>query len=103
MQLATLPSLNDCMELNPSQVNEFKRNGHILIESVLKPTEVPAFRDVINKAAYAYNTETRNLKDRDTYGKAFLQIMNLWEVDEDVRQFTMAKRFASHNRSYSFH
>lgn len=33
------------------------------------------------------------MKDRDTYGKAFLQIMNLWEVDETVKQFTLAKRF----------
>jgi ectoine hydroxylase-related dioxygenase (phytanoyl-CoA dioxygenase family) len=34
------------------------------------------------------------MEDRDTYGKAFLQIMNLWEVDENVRRFTLAKRFA---------
>src|SRR5205085_10853400 len=27
-------------------------------------------------------------------GKAFLQIMNLWKVDENVRKFTLAKRFA---------
>ena len=40
------------------------------------------YRNVINEAAYKYNTEKRKLEDRDTYGKAFLQVMNLWEVDE---------------------
>src|SRR5947209_7477366 len=30
---------------------------------------------------------------RDTYGKAFLQIMNLWERDEAVRRFALARRF----------
>lgn len=94
MHTATLPSLNDCLDLNPTQVNEFRKNGHTLIKNVLRPDEVPAFRDAINKAAYAYNTETRDMKERDTYGKAFLQIMNLWEVDEAVKQFTLAKRFA---------
>ena len=34
------------------------------------------------------------MEERDTYGKAFLQIMNFWKVDENVRKFTLAKRFA---------
>jgi hypothetical protein len=55
---------------------------------------VAAYREVINDAAYKYNTEKRKLEDRDTYGKAFLQTMNLWDVDEDVKKFTLAKRFA---------
>lgn len=89
-----LPLLNNPIELDPSQVEAFRNNGHTLVEGVLKPEEVPVFRDVINTAAYAYNTEKRALNERDTYGKAFLQIMNLWEVDEKVRLFTFAKRFA---------
>jgi ectoine hydroxylase-related dioxygenase (phytanoyl-CoA dioxygenase family) len=94
MHTTTLPSLSDFRQLDPEQINEFRKNGHTLVKGLLQPAEVPAFRDAINKAAYAFNTETRNLDERDTYGKAFLQIMNLWEVDEDVRQFTLAKRFA---------
>ena len=34
------------------------------------------------------------MDQRDTYGKAFLQTMNLWESDEDVRKFVFARRFA---------
>ncbi|RYY35345.1 MAG: phytanoyl-CoA dioxygenase family protein, partial [Sphingobacteriaceae bacterium] len=30
----------------------------------------------------------------DTYGKAFLQIMNLWRVDQDTKKYVFAKRFA---------
>ncbi len=94
MHTTTLPLLNDCLQLDAAQVNDFRKNGHTLVKNVLHPDEVPAFRNAINKAAYAYNTETRSLNERDTYGKAFLQIMNLWEADDDVRQFTLAKRFA---------
>ena len=61
---------------------------------MLSPDEVSAYREAINDAAYQYNTEKRKLTERDTYGRAFLQIMNLWEVDERVRKFTLAKRFA---------
>ena len=89
-----LPSLDNFIHPDPLQIQDFRNNGHVLIKEVLKQDEIIAYREVINDAAYAFNTEKRALKDRDTYGKAFLQIMNLWEVDERVRVFTLAKRFA---------
>jgi Protein involved in biosynthesis of mitomycin antibiotics/polyketide fumonisin len=80
--------------IDAAQIKEFQTNGHILTRGVLNKEEITTWRQVINKAAYAFNTETRKLEERDTYGKAFLQIMNLWTVDEGVRKFTLAKRFA---------
>ena len=89
-----LPSLNTTIKIEQEQIEAFRRNGHTLIKSVLQPDEVSVYREVINEAAYTYNTEKRKLEERDTYGKAFLQIMNLWEADEQVKKFTLAKRFA---------
>lgn len=94
MKTLELPALNEFRAIGQSQIGEFQKNGHILIPNVLAEDEVKGYRDVINEAAYKYNTEKRSLSERDTYGKAFLQIMNLWEVDEDVKKFTLAKRFA---------
>ena len=94
MPVVSLPSLEEIIDIEPEQVEAFRREGHTLIKNVLHPDEVPAYREAINRAAYQYNTEKRSLQQRDTYGKAFLQIMNLWEVDQDVRKFTLAKRFA---------
>jgi len=89
-----LPPLNNCIQLDSAQVQAFRKNGHKLINAVLSPEEVSAYRNVINEAAYKYNTEKRKLEERDTYGRAFLQIMNLWELDQQVSKFTLAKRFA---------
>lgn len=94
MQTTQLPSLGDKFEVSPELIDAFQKNGHTLIKNVVSKEEVAAYRAVINNAAYKYNTEKRSLEERDTYGKAFLQIMNLWEVDEEVRKFTLAKRFA---------
>lgn len=94
MQTLQLPSLNTTINISESQIQEFRKNGHTLTKNVLNKEEITAYREVINNAAYKYNTEKHKLEDRDTYGKAFLQIMNLWEVDEDVKKFTLAKRFA---------
>ncbi|HVG15722.1 MAG TPA: phytanoyl-CoA dioxygenase family protein [Chitinophagaceae bacterium] len=89
-----LPSIDSYAKIDATQINEFRQNGHTLIKNVLSTEEVTAYREVINHAAYRHNTEKRAMEERDTYGKAFLQIMNLWERDEAVRQFTLAKRFA---------
>lgn len=80
--------------LTSTEIDQYQRDGHILLREVATAEEVSTFRVAINEAVAKYNTETRALTERDTYGKAFLQIMNLWEQDAAVRQFVLAKRFA---------
>lgn len=94
MNTLQLPALDNFVSLKNEQIENFRRDGHTLVKNILAPEEAALYRDVINEAAYQYNTEKRKLEERDTYGKAFLQIMNLWEHDADVRKFTLAKRFA---------
>ncbi len=88
------PELNSDYALSPDHIAHYRENGHVLLRGLLSPQELAAYRPVINTAADKYNTETRPLEERDTYGKAFLQIMNLWVQDEAVRRFTLARRFA---------
>ena len=90
---AQLPPLQDTHKLSAEQIAEFRTRGHTLTRGVLSPAEVAAYRAVIEDAADSANTENRPLAERDTYGRAFLQIMNLWQVDEHVRRFVLARRF----------
>lgn len=89
-----LPELDEQLFLSNQQINEFRENGHILIKDLVTKQEVKTYRSEIVRAAETFNTEQRKLEDRDTYGKAFLQIMNLWTKDEAVKKFVHAKRFA---------
>ena len=90
----THAAFDETITLFPETIEGFRKNGHALIKGVLPAEILSQTRDALNSAAYRFNRETRDLKDRDTYGKAFLQIMNLWEVDAEVRKFTLARRFA---------
>lgn len=92
--LLPYPTLDDRYDVRAEELVAYQRDGHVLLREVLRPDEVSLYREIIRTAADRYNTETRPMADRDTYGKAFLQIMNLWRRDEGVRQFTLAKRFA---------
>lgn len=89
----TVPDLADYKMVSAGDIESFRQKGHVTISNILNETEVAFYRKAINEATAQYNTEKRKLEDRDTYGKAFLQITNLWEVDQNVKVFTLAKRF----------
>jgi len=89
-----LPELKSEYALSAEQINSFRERGHILLHGVASPEEVAAYRPLLRHAVEQFNTEKRALEQRDTYGKAFLQIVNLWERDAEVRRFTLARRFA---------
>src|SRR6201992_3025568 len=93
-QISQLPELNDFKIVSGESIKEFTEKGHTLIKNILSPEEISVYRPVIVNAAQRYNTEKRKMQDRDTYGKAFLQIMNLWRVDEAAKKFVFSKRLA---------
>ena len=88
------PELISDYPLTSGQITEFQTNGHVCLRCVASTAEMAAYRPFIRTAAISFNTETRPIAERDTYGKAFLQVMNLWTRDEMVRRFTCAPRFA---------
>ena len=89
-----LPELDTAYPLTDEQIDTYRKSGHLLLRGVCSPEEIAVYRKVIVSAAHRFNQETRPMEERDTYGKAFLQIMNLWENDELAREFTFSKRFA---------
>lgn len=91
---AELPALSDRRIVSSEDIDWFRDKGHVLIRGLANPAETALYRTAIADAADRYNVQTRPLAERDTYGKAFLQIMNLWQRDEAVRRFTTARRFA---------
>lgn len=93
ISISALPDLTTDYNLQPEHPEELRRDGHVLLRAVCSPEELAPYRAVINNAAQRYNTETRPLEERDAYGKAFLQIMNLWTLDEAVKKFSLARRF----------
>jgi hypothetical protein len=73
---------------------EIAQQGHVTLRHVASEAAIgfhaPAIRDAVKRLS----TERRDLGERDTYGKAFLQIMNLWEKDEGVKRFVFDRQFA---------
>jgi ectoine hydroxylase-related dioxygenase (phytanoyl-CoA dioxygenase family) len=92
--MSNLPDLSSDYSLTPEHISEFRNTGVTCVRRLASAEEIAAYRPAINEAVAKLNTEKRALKDRDTYGMAFLQTSNLWVSDEVVKQFSFARRFA---------
>lgn len=80
--------------ISDSQKTEFRRNGHILLRGVADPNEIETFRPAILNTGLKNSTETRKLEERSTYARAFLQVTNLWQKDEVVKEFVFSRKYA---------
>lgn len=75
------------------QIAEFQQNGHIYLPQVVTEEILHPYRHAIRNWSSDFQAKQKPIEERDTYGKAFLQMMNLWEDDAMVREFVLAKRF----------
>lgn len=94
-----LPDLGDFYTLKSAQIEAFQEKGYCLLRQCLSTEEVHAYHEHIGAVVEGRKLKARGgvyqteLEDRDLYHRAFVQIENLWEVDEGVKKFSLAKRF----------
>jgi ectoine hydroxylase-related dioxygenase (phytanoyl-CoA dioxygenase family) len=89
-----MPELKSDYPISEEQRKQYLRDGHILLKGVCSKEEIGAWRQVIKDTALRFSKENRPVDQRDTYGKAFLQIGNLWEKEPATKPFVLARRFA---------
>lgn len=80
--------------LDPAAKAAFARDGFVRLSGVLPPEVVEHYGAEITRLTLQLNTETRPLAARDTYDRAFLQLMNLWRHSEAIRPFVFSARLA---------
>ncbi len=80
--------------LSTEQINFFRQNGFVKLKNVLSPEAIAYLNTTISDEVQRLNTQLLPLEERDTYGKAFLQIMNIWTKSELVKEIVFSKRLA---------
>jgi len=88
-----IPTLASDYPLDADAIAAYRQNGHVHLPQVVTREELAVYRPAIVEATNRHNQEKRALEERDTYSKAFLQVMNLWTKDDIVRRFVLARRF----------
>jgi ectoine hydroxylase-related dioxygenase (phytanoyl-CoA dioxygenase family) len=95
---ATRESIKAALDANysvtPAQVKYFSENGFIKIKNIFDASVIDYMNIVISKEVDRLNNQQIPLEERDTYGKAFLQIMNLWTHTSAVKDIVFSKKIA---------
>lgn len=86
--------LNQPFVLTAEQIAFYRENNYIKLKQVFPAEILNYYADLIAQKVKALNTMHLPMEQRDTYGKAFLQVMNLWTKDEAIKQFVFNKRLA---------
>ena len=87
-------SLDETISLESGTAEQFARDGHTVVRELASAHEIAQYAPAIKEATRVLSGDQRPLSERDTYGKAFIQSMNLWTVNPVAREFVFAKRFA---------
>lgn len=80
--------------VSAEQIRFFRENGFIKLKSVLSAETVDWMDKVITAEVERLNQQTLPMEKRDTYGKAFLQVMNIWTRSEVVKEIVFSRRLA---------
>jgi ectoine hydroxylase-related dioxygenase (phytanoyl-CoA dioxygenase family) len=89
-----IPTLDEPFALASEQQKAFRERGHVVVRGLATIAEVAAFRPSLVEAGQSRRYDHRPFEERDTYGRAFVQMLNLWRVDPVARKFVFARRFA---------
>lgn len=87
-------ALDQDYSVTPEQTSFFAQHGFIKIKNIFDASVIDYMNIVISKEVDRLNNQQIPLEERDTYGKAFLQIMNLWTHTTVVKDIVFSKRIA---------
>lgn len=81
--------------LTDAQLAQFNEQGFIKLKEVFSLELLEYYGNTITNFVVE-NNDLSNvpMEDRDTYQKAFIQVMNLWAKNEVIREFVFSKRLA---------
>ena len=84
--------LNQPYALTSEQINFYQEHRFIKLKHVFDAATLTYFNQEISAQVDKMNTVTTQIESRDTYGKAFLQLFNLWLENETVKALIFSKR-----------
>lgn len=91
---SVIEALNAPFDISASQIAFFQKNGFIKIKNVFSKEVIDFMSEAITEAVNKLNNQRLSMEERDTYGKAFLQIMNIWRTSDVVNEIVFGKRLA---------
>ena len=87
--------INTRYKISDKEKKFFRKNGFIKLKNILTTELLGIYGEEISKKVSEHNTLKIPMSKRNTYQKAFLQVMNLWRESKIVKEFVFGKRLAA--------
>ena len=87
-----MTAVNKEMFLDASQVEFYQKNGFIKLKNIFSQEELEKYNTIVTDQVNAMNSDDTPLEKKDTYGKAFLQLFNLWRKNKEVEKLIFDRR-----------
>jgi ectoine hydroxylase-related dioxygenase (phytanoyl-CoA dioxygenase family) len=88
------PDIDSEYRISAEQVARFRADGYIKLKNVFSRETLDAYGREITRLVLEQSKDVQPLEKRNTYGKAFLQVINLWRCSDIVREFVFGRRMA---------
>ncbi len=86
--------LDSPFPVTPEQVALYRDNGFLKLKRVLAPEVLDFYGAEITRQVQRLNPQALPMEQRTMYDRAFLQVMNLWQQSERVKEFVLGRRLA---------
>lgn len=87
-------NLNSPYFLTKEQIEFYQNYRYIKLKEVLNAESIAFFNQIISQQVNNMNQVNTALEERTTYGKAFLQLFNLWRENDIVKKLVFSPRLA---------
>jgi len=94
MTTTTALDIDSEYKLSPEQIARFQKDGYIKLKDVLSADVLEHYGKEITRLVLELSKDYQPLEKRSTYGKAFLQISNIWTKSDVVKEFVFGEKLA---------
>jgi ectoine hydroxylase-related dioxygenase (phytanoyl-CoA dioxygenase family) len=84
----------DRYPLTQDQIDSYQANRCLRLKNVLSTAEIQRYGQEISRLLVDLNTMHLPMAERDTYSRAFLQVMNLWTRSDATKELVFSQRLA---------
>jgi ectoine hydroxylase-related dioxygenase (phytanoyl-CoA dioxygenase family) len=92
--MTTVTDLERPYSLDESEAHRFEQLGFVKLKGVLSTATLEEVEPEITRTVLELNTQHLPMEERSTYGKAFLQVCNIWRHNNCARSLVYSTRLA---------
>lgn len=85
--------LDASYQVSEKDKKDYATNGFARINNICSKEELEPFREALKEIVDEFKSTKAPLSERDLYGRAFIQVPNIWERSNLIRKFVLSERF----------